>query len=689
MKVSRKQFLKYLGLAGIAVAGGAYGGIKLHKYIEEHPNMKNLKQKVVLLGFDGMDVRLTQKWMDQGLLPNLKALAERGSFSALMSTNPAESPVSWAAFVTGCNPGKTGIYDFLNRDLKTYYPFLTGVTKIPGRFLFDAIPIKKPKILNLRGGKPIWGYTSENRIRGKYLRAPGAFPPDEVPGNKLLAGFGTPDIRGTQGTYSYYVDDLDYAYMKTKSATRGKDTEMGGKVIEIDKNRDGSIDTYITGPRNFITGGKDEVTVNDFHIAVLPDKSGAELSYQGRQYTVKVGKWSDWMEIVFEFNFLIKSRGVFRAFLIGLEPHFELYFTPIDFHPLKPMVSLSYPDWLSEDFAEEYGLWKTEGWGYETWGLNEEVLSEQEFWDDVKFVMDWEAKVTYGELAKDDWNLFFVMYQNTDRVQHMAWHLLEGEETHPAYRPELAEKWRDMILWSYQQADEIVGQVQKIIGNDAVLIVNSDHGFNSFRRAVNLNTWLVKNGFMTLIGQNEAKNLEDLFGQGQFWQNVDWSKTKAYALGLGQVYINLDGRESQGIVADGTEKKAIMDAVRTGLLNLRDIEYSGPDYPVILGVYYGNEIYTGPQQTMSQAPDIVVGFNNGYRTSWQTALGGVPVDIFEDNARKWSGDHCSFDPSITVGILLSSIPIKSHKPRIIDILPSALTLLGMEPDKEVDGVNIF
>jgi predicted AlkP superfamily phosphohydrolase/phosphomutase len=271
----------------------------------------------------------------------------------------------------------------------------------------------------------------------------------------------------------------------------------------------------------------------------------------------------------------------------------------------------------------------------------------------------------------------------------MAWHLLEGEEGHPAYRPELAEKWRDMILWSYQQADEIVGQVQKIIGNDAILIVNSDHGFNSFRRAVNINTWLQQNGFLSLIGQNEAKNLEDLFGQGQFWQNVDWSKTKAYALGLGQIYINLDGRESQGIVADGTEKKAIMDAIRTGLLNLRDPEFSLPDYPVILGAYYGHEIYSGPQSTMSQAPDIVVGFNNGYRTSWQTALGGVPPDIFENNARKWSGDHCSFDPSITIGVLFSSIPIKSPNPRIIDILPSALTLLGIAPGAEVDGKNIF
>ncbi len=689
MKLTRKQFLKILGVTGVVAAGGGYAGLKLHKYIEENPRMRDLKQKVVCLGFDGMDVRLAKSWMDQGMLPNMRALAEEGGFSPLRSTNPAESPVSWAAFITGCNPGKTGIYDFLNRDFETYYPYLAGVTKIPGEFLFNAIPYKKPQLINTRGGKPLWGYTSDNRVRGKFLRAPGAFPPDEVPGNKLLAGFGTPDIRGTQGTYHYFVDDLDYAWGKAKSATRGQDTEFGGKVIEVDKNRDGSIDTYITGPRNPLTGGTEEVIIDNFHIDVFPEQNRAELTIQDRKYPVEVGKWSDWMEVVYEFNFLIKSHGVFRAFLIGVQPHFELYFTPIDFNPMKPILPISYPDWYSEDLAEEYGLWKTEGWGYETWGMNEEILTEQEFWDDVKFVIDWESKAAYGELAKNDWNLFFFLFQNTDRVQHMAWHLLEGEEGHPAYRPELAEKWRDMILWSYQQADTIIGQVRKMIDDNTILIVNSDHGFNSFRRAVNINTWLVKNDFMKLIGQNETKNLEDLFGQGQFWQNVDWPKTKAYALGLGQIYINLDGRESQGTVANGTERMAIMQAIRDGLLGLRDVDFSGPDYPVIKGVYYGEDIYSGPQKTMQLAPDMVVGFNNGYRTSWQTALGGVPESIFEDNNRKWSGDHCSFDPSITVGVLLSSKPIMKPDPCIMDVLPSIMALLDIEPDPEVDGKSFF
>ncbi len=690
MKYSRKQFLKALGIGGLVVAGGGFAGLKLHKYIVEHPKMKKLDKKVVMLGFDGMDFRLAQKWLASGDLPNLKKLAAMGGAKPLMPTNPAESPVSWAAYETGCNPGKTGIYDFLNRDPETYYPYLAGVKNIPGKFLFNAIPYKKPALLNLRGGKAIWNYTSDSRVLAKYLRAPGAFPPDEIPGNRLLAGFGTPDIRGTQGTYSYYVDDLDYAMAKSNTAARGQDTEFGGKVIEVDKNRDGSIDTYITGPRNPLTGGREEVNINDFHIDVFKDTGTVVLKIQGKEYPVKVGEWSDWIDCVFEFNLLIKSRGLFRAYLIGLEPHFELYFTPIDFHPLNPIVPISYPGWYSEDLADEYGFWKTQGWGYETWGLNEEILTEEQFWEDVVFVMKWEAEATYGELAKDDWNLFQFVYQNTDRVQHMAWHLLEEEGgRHPAYRPEIAAQWGSMILDSYKQADDIVGKVMDIIGDSATLIVNSDHGFHAFRRAMNINTWLVNNGFMGLIGQNEDKNLEDLFGQGEFWQNIDWSKTRAYALGLGQIYINLDGREKQGIVADGTEREKVMDAIIRGMQNLRDEEFSGPDYPPIYGVYKGREIYSGPPETMDIGPDLVVGFNDGYRTSWQTALGGVPRNIFDDNNRKWSGDHCSLDPNITKGIVFSTDPIRKDVPEIIDIMPSALLKLGIEPDEDVDGEDIF
>jgi predicted AlkP superfamily phosphohydrolase/phosphomutase len=247
-----------------------------------------------------------------------------------------------------------------------------------------------------------------------------------------------------------------------------------------------------------------------------------------------------------------------------------------------------------------------------------------------------------------------------------------------------------MIYDSYLQADQIVGEVMKIIDDKTLLIVNSDHGFHGFRRAVNLNTWLVNNKYMKFIGQHEDRNLDDLFGQGQFWQNVDWSQTMAYALGLGQIYLNMDGRESQGVVAEGTEKEKLIKALQDGLTGLRDPDYGDPDQPVILGVYEGDKIYSGPKETMDLRPDLVVGFNDGYRTSWQTALGGVPKDVFQDNNRKWSGDHCSFDPNITHGVMFSSLPItKKDLPEIIDVVPSALKHLNITPDDEMDGENVL
>src|SRR5438874_5734053 len=96
--------------------------------------LRRAKQRVFVLGFDGMDPTLARKWMDEGKLPNLKRLAEQGTFTKLETTQPSESPVACASFATGVNPGKHNIYDFLVRDLQTYFPDLAGVKKEPPVF---------------------------------------------------------------------------------------------------------------------------------------------------------------------------------------------------------------------------------------------------------------------------------------------------------------------------------------------------------------------------------------------------------------------------------------------------------------------------------------------------------------------------------------------------------------------------
>jgi predicted AlkP superfamily phosphohydrolase/phosphomutase len=202
---------------------------------------------------------------------------------------------------------------------------------------------------------------------------------------------------------------------------------------------------------------------------------------------------------------------------------------------------------------------------------------------------------------------------------------------------------------------------------------------------VNINTWLVQNGYMYLHGQGDKSyTLNDLFDKGQFWVNTDWSKTKAYALGLGQIYINLQGREKQGIVAPGEEYAKLQDELISKLKGLKDPETGDT---MIVNVYKRDDIYHG--EYIGNAPDLMIGFNDGYRVSWQTTLGGIPKNLVENNMKKWSGDHCSYDVSITSGVFLSNRKINRSNPRIHDIAPTVFKTLGIASLPNLDGKSLF
>ncbi len=296
--------------------------------------------------------------------------------------------------------------------------------------------------------------------------------------------------------------------------------------------------------------------------------------------------------------------------------------------------------------------------------------------------MNQREEIMINMLKKKDFDLFLFIFQASDRVQHMFWRLID--ETHPAYDREKAEKYGDAILKVYQKMDEILGEVMPFVDEHTTLFVISDHGFHSFRKAVNLNTWLVKNGYMILSSEKGKEyKLEDLFGKGEFWPNVDWQRTKAYALGLGCIYMNVKGREIYGIVKPGDEYNGLKKEIVTKLKNLRD-PVTGKK--VIVDVYKREDIYQG--EYLKEAPDLVVGFNEGYRVSWQTALGGIPHEIIVENKSNWSGDHCSLDPSITKGIFLSNKKSTRESASIIDIAPTVLEIFNLPIPEEMDGKPI-
>jgi len=646
-----------------------FGELFFHNSVKKESNPGLSEKKVIILGFDGIDPDLLSGWMDEGKFPNLKRLRESGTFLELGTTNPAESPVAWSSFATGTNPGKTGIFDFLNRDPQTYMPDLATTSFSEGKFLLRFFPIEKPSVTCNRKGTSFWQIASRNGLKCIVLQAPVTFPPEKVVGGKLLSGLGVPDIRGTQGTFSYYA-----TYVRKEG-----DTEMGGKITKV-KIEDKKIETVIYGPRNRLSRRREDILV-PLEIEIVNDKQ-AIVKVQDREEKLDVGNWSDWFVIKFKMNPLFKVYGMGRFYLVSIKPEFRLYLCPINFYPKKPPFPISYPGCFCKKLAEEIGLYKTLGWAIDTWALSEDRIDEKTFLEDLFYTMNQREEIMMNMLKKKDFDLFIFIFQASDRVQHMFWRLID--ETHPAYDRAKAEKYGDAILKVYQKMDEIVGEVMPFVDEDTILFVVSDHGFHPFRKAVNLNTWLVKNGFMTLSSEKGKEyKLEDLFGRGEFWPNVDWQRTKAYALGLGDIYINLKGREKYGIVKPGNEYDSLKEEIITKLKKLRD-PVTGKK--VIVDVYKRENIYKG--KYLKEAPDLVVGFNEGYRVSWQTALGGIPPEIIVENKSNWSGDHCSFDPSITQGIFLSNKKFAGESPSIIDIAPTVLEIFNLPIPEEMDGKPI-
>jgi predicted AlkP superfamily phosphohydrolase/phosphomutase len=675
-----------VALCALACSGGTRRG----------PSKFN--KKLVILGFDGMDPHLLQKWMAAGKLPNISKLAQGGGMFPLQTTHSPESPTAWASFATGVNAGKHNIYDFLVRDTTSYLPDLGMVTRTPPKFLFNYIPISKPKVTSTRGGTSFWVTAGKQGVRSDILTVPVTFPPEDVENGELLSGLPLPDIRGTMGTFSYYATDL--------SRYEEGNTEMGGILKRLVFDGD-TASTELEGPPSPIVRQKIEAvrhrgpTLSESDRAQLAELQAvqdvrvpftirwnrlgksAALSIDGRTIALEQGKWTPWIDLTFKVNALVRVHGMVQALLINAGNELQFYVSPVNFKPDSPPVPISAPPSFAGDLYKAIGTYRTLGWAEATWALNENRMDEKTFMDDLMVAFDDRARVILNRVDQQDWDLLVGVIESTDRVQHMMWRLIDPQ--HPLYDATLAAQFGDSIERVYRRADDFVGEVVKRVGPGVPVMIVSDHGFHSWRKAVNLDTWLVQNGYMVLKGQQPGdKKLSDLFGGGTFWENVDWSGTRAYAMGIGQIYFNLRGRESQGIVSPGAEATALADELSKKLVTLTDPE---DGTPIIRAVYKRDDIYSGPY--LDNAAELQVGMNDGYRVSWQTTLGGSPPGIVYKNDRKWSADHGGYDYAITSGIFVTSQPINTKDPRIIDIAPTVLRYFGLSVPSDIDGKPLY
>ncbi|HSB64564.1 MAG TPA: alkaline phosphatase family protein [Thermoanaerobaculia bacterium] len=689
--------------------------------------------RVIVLGFDGADHALVAKGVSEGRLPNLAALAGKGGFSALTPTIPAQTPVSWSTFSTGLSPGRTLIFDFLKRNPKTYRPEfaiaeegkknflfgkgnrvgvpavlgglafllawgllkillrrrvsglgwgLAGVAAVAAAFLgiriSGLLPTEIPTVTNNRRGTPFWEEAGRRGIPSVVMHVPVTFPAVDYDGGRLMSGLGVPDVRGRVGTPSFYTSDPFFA-PKNKN-------EFSVELVRLESNK-GTIETEVFGPYNKLFK-EPPVIKTPMTLTVAPDGASLTVAPKGSPpLTLKVGEWSPWVVFTFPFNSLVKMTGIGRFHLASLSPEIRLYLSPIHFNPsdLPPSVKITAPAALSKKLADRYGLYKTMGWQIDTWSMSEETIDEETFLEDVGHTVEPFRKMMNDFLGEKDVRLFVQIYEFPDRVAHCFWRFLDPQ--HPAYDAAKAARWAGAVEKTYAQMDAIVGDAMKKLGPEDILIVLSDHGFATWRRSVNYNTWLVQNGFMTLKGGDGSQkaDLEMLFGQGEFWPNVDWSRTKAYAMGLGDIYVNLKGREGQGCVSPGAEYEAVREEIRRKLVTVVDPKTGER---AVSRIFTREEAYGSFDADV--IPDLFVTNTAGTRIGWQGSLGVVTKEMFEDNAQIWSGDHCSLDPAVVPGILFVNRALpKGKQPGIADVPATIYHVLGVAPPEKLDGVPLF
>ena len=619
--------------------------------------------RVVVVGLDGLDPELTKRFMEEGKLPNFSRLAEQGGFSPLRTTCPAMSPVAWSSFQTGVNPGKHNIFDFLTRDEKTYLPVLSSsVIGSPKRALNLGkyqIPVGKPELRLMRKSKPFWCLLDERNIFSSILRIPITFPPEKFNGVSLSA-MCVPDLRGSQGTFSFY---------SSGNGEGGKHT--GG--VQIPVKADGNtIKTHISGPPNFLLrDGEEEMTI-PISIRVKGEEE-VEVTLPDQKFNLKRGEYSEWITVTFKPGLWFSVTGICRFLLRSVKPEFQMYVTPINLDPENPAMPISNPLVYSVYLSKLQGKYATLGLAEDTWALNERVIDEDAFLAQAYTYHQEREEMFFNALEKTPKGVCACVFDATDRIQHTFWRYLEQD--HPANRDKDNEKHKDAIEQLYTRMDDLIGRVMEKIDYKTLLFVMSDHGFCSFRRGVNINSWLHQNGYLALK--------EGLTESEDYFQGVDWSKTKAFTLGLTGIFLNIKGRESQGIVEPGEEEQALKEELLEKLQGLMD-EQTGE--VAVREVFDAKKMLSGPYAR--NAPDILFGYNRGYRASWEAAVARVTDSVFTDNTKSWSGDHC-VDHRLIPGVLFCNRAIDVEDPSIMDLAPTILQVFGVERPGYMDGTPLL
>jgi predicted AlkP superfamily phosphohydrolase/phosphomutase len=628
---------------------------------------------VFVMGVDGMDPVILERLIEEGKMPNFAELRAEGSFQPLGTSAPPQSPVAWSNFVTGMDPGGHGIFDFIHRDPASYKPISSATPPIddPGsaiHFFGYVIPTSTPEVKNNRGGTPWWDVLTDHGVKVEVYRVPGNFPtpPSEA---RVLGGMGTVDVRGGFGTYTLYTDRPveDDDPKGDIELVKVQDLDLDGQPDTVRGVLRGPPDQFHLEPGQ-IPSKNDHLTLGvTIHLGA--DRRAAVVEVGGQRALLREGEWSDWLDLSFEAlpMGLSSVAGTVRFYAKELSPGFQVYASPVNISPAGPAMPLTSPDDFASELFESLGFFYTQGMPEETDALKDGVFDDDDYLKQVGLVQEDNRRMV--SLALDRFqpgDATFVYLSDIDLQSHMLWRHEDpkhpGGPPHPAHDPVIAHQHAHDIEGFYRDVDRELGEIRRRLPPETLLVVMSDHGFQPYTRKFHLNAWLRDQGYLHLVDDERTGQIVT--------GDVDWSRTRAYGLGFNGLYLNLAGREGQGIVPPA-EAGALASEISAKLEALRDPKTGKR---IVLRVDRADDIYS--PQRRAEGPDLVVGYDSGYGASDESTLGEITESVLEDNESRWSGNHL-MSPDVVPGILLVNRKLEGSGYDLTDLTATLLDHYGL------------
>lgn len=621
--------------------------------------------RVLVLGMDGMEISLLRRFVEEGIMPTFKRFMQGAGYCGpLQTTLPALSPVAWSSFITGCNPGRHGIFDFVARDPSTVSPYLsTAISEKSSSLEFGSwrLPLSGGS-KQARREVALWEHLAISGISNSFFRLPGNYPCQGA-GGSSISGMGTPDLTGGYGSATLFVEGEDNPFPGIK----------GSRVINQTAS-DLGFHFTLEGPENPYRTESEPIEI-EVKITRDPINKAIKLDLAGSNLILEEGQWSEWIPI--HFNFIpgvSGADGMVQCYVKSVHPKLALYISPVVIDPLANSIPTSYPPTYAQELALKIGRYNTLGLPADTKSLSNGLLSDQEYLAQALGVLHENMRALDVELAKFSEGLLFFYFSSLDQNQHMLWRCFDS--THPLYDPNASPELKNAIKMFYGEMDKALAQALARVDSRTLVLVLSDHGFLPFTREFQLNTWLRNQGYLVL--HDESRESEEL----SLLSDVDWSKTRAYALGFSGFYLNLKGREPEGIV-DPSQASSLLREIQKKIEETIDPESGLHVGRVVLAseAYHGDNILNSPDAIMSYTP--------GVRVSDTSILGGFSRSIFTPRINKWAADHC-MEPAKVPGVLLSSHALNGESPAIWDLAPSILEALNIDiPSSFFDGRSLW